>query len=546
MGTPLHISKDLSLDLESLIGQCVAVLGIRGSGKSNTAGVIFEELLNNNYPMSIVDIEGEYFGLKEKYEVLVVGTGEGVEIEIDADCAAEIAEVSMQKNVPVVLDLSGFLSDERTELLMEYLSSLWNLAGTLRRPYIIGIEEAHEFIPQGVKTELKEMISRIALRGRKRGLGAIVVSQRSAKVEKDVLSQAGMLLLHRVVHEVDMRVYGELLPWRKSEVKEIISSLETGNCIFVNGERVQPIYVRERDTFHAGFTPSLEAVATPELKQVSASIIEAIERAREGKGRRTRTQELEEQLARLQERLQEKDARIVELEETARTLGYIKVEVPAAEARRMPVVRDPEETAAAFVPHLIGTVRRAMEAERAAERERLAKETGWGVIGVGPSVAPHETPPVATGAPAAEAAASLSSTSAQTAPSAGEGLVSRAAALPPAVLRHVERLVARVERRSLLERRVLAFLVAHAPGSYTASQIAAWTSCAREMIEDELPHELLEAGLIARERRTDGQRFQSRLKTFVSGEFAVYLPDIGPGGLHDVTRELSERLAHVP
>ncbi|MCX6091731.1 MAG: DUF87 domain-containing protein [Candidatus Bipolaricaulota bacterium] len=40
MGTPLHISKDLDLDLESLIGQCVAVLGIRGSGKSNTAGVI--------------------------------------------------------------------------------------------------------------------------------------------------------------------------------------------------------------------------------------------------------------------------------------------------------------------------------------------------------------------------------------------------------------------------------------------------------------------------------------------------------------------------
>jgi len=229
MGTPLNISSDLSLDLEEVIGQCIAILGIRGSGKSNTAGVIFEELLRHNYPMSIVDIEGEYFGLKEKYEVLVVGTGDGVEIEIDPDCAEEIAQVSIEKNVPVVLDLSGFLSDERTELLKAYLTSLWNLAGKLRRPYIIGIEEAHEFIPQGVKTELKEMIARIALRGRKRGLGAIIVSQRSAKVDKDVLSQAGILFLHRVVHEVDMRVYSELLPWKKSEVKEIIGSLETGD-----------------------------------------------------------------------------------------------------------------------------------------------------------------------------------------------------------------------------------------------------------------------------------------------------------------------------
>ncbi len=510
MGTPLSISRDLELDLETLIGQCIAILGIRGSGKSNTAGVIFEELLSNNYPMSIVDIEGEYFGLKEKYEVLVVGTGDGVEIEIDAGCAAEIAEVSMEKNVPVVLDLSGFLSDERNELLMEYLSSLWNLAGTLRRPYIIGIEEAHEFIPQGVKTELKEMIARIALRGRKRGLGAIVVSQRSAKVDKDVLSQAGMLLLHRVVHEVDMRVYSELLPWRKSEVKEIIASLETGNCIFVNGEIVRPIYVRERATFHAGFTPSLEAVATPELKQVSASIIEAIERAREGRGRRTRAQELEEQLSRMQERVAERDQRIAELEETARTLGYIKVEVP--QPAPTIVTQDPLPRAAAdaeFVSESPSSARRDLVEARAAARERVAAETGWGVIEV-----------------------------AQPGPTA--------AGLPPAVGRHIDRLVARVERRSLLERRVLAFLVEHAPGSYTASQIAAWTNCAREMIEDELPQELLEAGLIARERRTDGLRFQSRLRTFVSSEFAVYLPDIGESGLHAITRQLSDRLVRIP
>jgi len=550
MGTPLHISKDLALDLESLIGQCVAVLGIRGSGKSNTAGVIFEELLNNNYPMSIVDIEGEYFGLKEKYEVLVVGTGDGVEIEIDAGCAAEIAEVSMEKNVPVVLDLSGFLSDERTELLMEYLSSLWNLAGTLRRPYIIGIEEAHEFIPQGVKTELKEMISRIALRGRKRGLGAIVVSQRSAKVEKDVLSQAGMLFLHRVVHEVDMRVYGELLPWRKSEVKEIITSLETGNCIFVNGETVRPIYVRERETFHAGFTPSLEVVATPELKQVSDSILEAIERAREGKGRRTRTQELEEQLAKLHEKLAERDARIAELEETARTLGYIKVEVPASEPRRVPVVREAGD--GDLAPHRLGTTRRAVDDERAVERGRLAAETGWGVIGVAASESAAPEPPLP---PPASSSTSPAPASSSTSPAEGPTssgplreaeTESRISDLPPAVMRHMDRLVARIERRSLLERRVLAFLVTHAPGVYTASQIAAWTNCAREMIEDELPHELVEAGLIARERRTDGQRFQSRLKTYVSGEFAVYLPDIGQTGLHDVARGLSERLARVP
>ncbi len=525
MGTRLNISSDLDFDLEKLIGQCIAVLGIRGSGKSNTAGVIFEELLNQQYPMSIVDIEGEYFGLKEKYEVLVVGTGDGVEIEINPDCAAEIAEVSMQQNVPVVLDLSGFLSDERTELLKEYLGALWNLAGKLRRPYIIGIEEAHEFIPQGVKTELKELIARIALRGRKRGLGAIVVSQRSAKVDKDVLSQAGILLLHRVVHEVDMRVYGELLPWRKSEVKEIIGSLETGHCIFVNGDLVQPIHVRERTTFHAGFTPTLDAVTPPTLKQVSASIIEAIERAREGKGRRTRTQELEEQLARLEEKLGEKDAKISELEDVARTLGYIKVEVPAGPpsalaagpssalaagpssavaARNVALVEADEAAASGLAPRLMGVTRRSRREDALAARQRVAAHTGWGILDVAEEEAPD--------------------------------------GLPPAVVRHVDRLVNRIERQSPLHRRMLAFLVTHAPGAYTAEQIGAWTNCARSLIEDEPPADLLETGLVERERRTDGIRYRSRLKNFVTSEFGVYQPDIGEQGLHEVARRLRDRL----
>jgi hypothetical protein len=513
MGTQLHVSRDLDLELEQIIGHCIAVLGIRGSGKSNTAGVIFEELLEHNYPMSIVDIEGEYFGLKEQHEVLVVGTGEGVEIDIDAHCAPEIAQISMEQNVPIVLDLSGFLSDERTALLSEYLSSLWDLAGRLRRPYIIGIEEAHEFIPQGVKTELKEKIARIALRGRKRGLGAIIVSQRSAKVDKDVLSQAGMLFLHRVVHEVDMRVYGELLPWRKSEVKEIVSSLETGECIYVNGDSVRPIGVRERTTFHAGFTPSLETVVTPELKRVSASIIEAIEQARSGKQRKTRAEELQERISRLEAQLADKDRTIAELEEAARILGYIRVDVP------MPL---PHKEAVAVAPV------KSVEASR--ERPRTAKQAvlthrgsaRQGEIQRGQSPEPLNTVIDVVGRPARQEAK-----------------------LPPAVMRHIDRLVARIAKTNLLHRRLLAFLVDHAPGAYSVDQIAAWTDCAKELIEDEPPRDFLDSGLIDRERTTNGLLYRSSLNSFVSKEFCVYQPDIGSTGLHVVTQLLRSRLAGV-
>jgi len=513
MGTPLNISNDLALDLEQIIGQCIAILGIRGSGKSNTAGVIFEELLKHNYPLSIVDIDGEYFGLKERYEVLVVGQGKGVEIEVDVDCAEEIAQVSMEKNVPVVLDLSGFLSEERSEFLKAYLTALWNLAGKLRRPYIIGIEEAHEFIPQGIRTKLKELISRIALRGRKRGLGAIIISQRSAKVEKDVLSQAGMLFLHRVVHEADMRVYGELLPWRKSEVKEIITALETGDCVYINRETILPIYVRERETFHAGFTPSLEVVVTPELRQVNQSIIEAIERAKVGKGKKSRIEELRGRLEQLEAVLAEKDKTIAELEEAARTLGYIKVEIPSPSPPNM------QDISKAIV--------------HSVEGGKVAAKAARSMSSVSDSVATRK--PVASD-PVIEAPFDE-----------GEVIdideLGSTNSLPQAVRQHIDRLVSRAAKKGILDRRILAFAVAHAPTSYSVRQIAAWTGCAQGVIEDDPPRDFLDMGLIVRERRSDGLHYRSNLKAFVTREFGIYKPDIGAQELHLIAQCLRTRLA---
>jgi len=274
----LNLGPELTIPLEDVVGQCVAILGIRGSGKSNTAGVIFEELLQAHYPMSLVDIDGEYFGLKEKYEVLVVGGGDHADVELNMATAGEVADLSLREGVPVILDVSDMLSDERERFVFDYLTRVWALAGRLRTPYMIGIEECHEFIPQGVRTPLKDVIARIALRGRKRGLGAVVISQRSAKVEKDVLTQAGMLFLHRVVHEADMRVYGELLPWRKLEAKETVSKLGIGECIFMSGAAVRKVKVRVRHTFHGGYTPSFRPVESPKLRQVRGRILEALAR----------------------------------------------------------------------------------------------------------------------------------------------------------------------------------------------------------------------------------------------------------------------------
>lgn len=117
MTTLLNISEDLSLRLEDIIGKCVAILGIRGSGKSNTAGVIFEELLRHNYPLSIIDIDGEYFGLKENYEVLVV-----VNVASSRRVIAKISSFSMPR-IGISRTESENLSKPTSDLILSFASS---------------------------------------------------------------------------------------------------------------------------------------------------------------------------------------------------------------------------------------------------------------------------------------------------------------------------------------------------------------------------------------------------------------------------------------
>src|SRR5579885_1904725 len=245
------------LPTQTLVGRSVAVLGITGSGKSNTAGVLIEELLSNGLPLTIVDIEGEYWGLKESFEILVVGRSEHSELEVNVEGAGKLAEISVMRGISVILDLSDFTQEEAYEFLLQYFKSLWAVSTAARQPYQIVLEEAHEFVPQGTNTPLKQMLTRIALRGRKRGLVVILISQRSAKVEKDVLTQASLLFLHKVVHPIDLRVYKDLIPLPASEVEALVRRLHPGEAIMLFNHQANVIQLRLRHTFHVGSTPTL-------------------------------------------------------------------------------------------------------------------------------------------------------------------------------------------------------------------------------------------------------------------------------------------------
>lgn len=255
---------NIDLKTDAFIGQCVAVLGIRGSGKTTTAAVLIEELMPD-MPFVIFDPEGEYYGLKEKYPVLIAGSGANVELPVTARQAGALAEYALDHQMSVILDTSDFDADEAADFMLEYLSRLWELAGQRRAPCCIVLEEAHEFIPQaGKPSPLAALLTRIALRGRKRGLVLMIVNQRSSNIAKNVLTQAGMFFLHRVAHAADMTVYKDLIPGLSGkEVEAMVRGLQSGQAVFVRGEQAQVVQMRQRHTSHGGPTPGLAAAPLP-------------------------------------------------------------------------------------------------------------------------------------------------------------------------------------------------------------------------------------------------------------------------------------------
>lgn len=271
----LDLESKLRLEPADLVGKSLAVLGITRSGKSNSGAVLIEQLGKQGYPFVIVDIEGTFYTLKELFEVLVAGCGENVDFPATEPAQAEaLAEFSITKGLPLILDVSGFKSDAaRFDFLLAFFTRLWDVGFKLRRPYIIVLEEGHEFIPQRTTTPLKEILTRLALRGAKRGFSMILMSQRSQKVDKDILTQFTYYLLHKVVHPNDLKVYKEIVPVTGGEVETTAKGLKAGQAIWVDGDRAEVVQMRRRQSVDIDTTPGFGPNQLTEIKPVDSGAL---------------------------------------------------------------------------------------------------------------------------------------------------------------------------------------------------------------------------------------------------------------------------------
>lgn len=276
-GFPIKLGKGrnpVTLDSAHLVDGCALIQGTRGSGKSYLARVIVEETIDNGLQTIVLDPEGEFGTLREKCDLLIAGRDGDVPCEPRS--AKLLARRIAETGVSAVIDLSDLKLDQRREMVRVFLDTLCNLPRSLEAPRVVVLDEAHVYCPESGKGKATSTDAVITLmsQGRKRGLGAILLTQRLSKLKKDAAAEAAHLFIGKT-SPVDLNTAQDLLGVTKKE-KDALRTLDPGTFYAAGPGLSVPepseIHTRKARTTHpkAG---SRHKTTTPPPKQAISKIL---------------------------------------------------------------------------------------------------------------------------------------------------------------------------------------------------------------------------------------------------------------------------------
>lgn len=151
---------------------------------------------------------------------------------------------------------------EEYEAIKRKTSYVGNQEQTLEKPLVwLIVDEAHEFLPNKGKTSATDALITILREGRQPGISLVLATQQPGKIHTDVLTQADIVIAHRVTANIDVVALGMLM---QSYMKEgldkqlnYLPRVDGAAIIFDDtNERLYPMRTRPRLSWHGGGSPS--------------------------------------------------------------------------------------------------------------------------------------------------------------------------------------------------------------------------------------------------------------------------------------------------
>jgi hypothetical protein len=123
------------------------------------------------------------------------------------------------------------------------------------------IDEAHEFLPLNKKTIATDALVQLLREGRQPGISLVLATQQPGQIHRDVMTQSDLVISHRVTSAQDLDALNQIMQsYLLSGIKQYMDDLPSlkGSAIILddNSERIYPMRIRPRFTWHGGEAPT--------------------------------------------------------------------------------------------------------------------------------------------------------------------------------------------------------------------------------------------------------------------------------------------------
>ena len=210
-----------------------------------------------------------------------------------------LARFVVQKRVPVILSLRHLSKTKQKRFVADFCEHVYELKGAPenRDPLPIFIDEASTFVPQTVRGDAARMVGAIeelVRRGRSSGIGCILIDQRPASVNKDVLTQVEVMIAHQVNSPQDRKALKEWVDAHDDEGHGVefmksLAGLKKGEAWVWSPSWLdvfERVKVAARTTFDSSSTPKAgkkrvlpKKLAEVDLEEVKGELAASIEEA---------------------------------------------------------------------------------------------------------------------------------------------------------------------------------------------------------------------------------------------------------------------------
>jgi len=137
-----------------------------------------------------------------------------------------------------------------------------NYKGEREMPLVwLFLDEGHEMLPKVGKTAATDALIQVLREGRQPGISLVIATQQPGQIHEDVMTQADVVISHRVTSKPDIEALNLIMQnYLLTDVQSYMNSLPSlkGSAIILddNSERIYPMRVRPRFTWHGGEAPT--------------------------------------------------------------------------------------------------------------------------------------------------------------------------------------------------------------------------------------------------------------------------------------------------